>query len=169
MSIDYAAPSIPNERWTFNDGGRSLYFKGFAGDCCCRAFSIGTGTDYKENYDLINQFAQMERTGKRKGKKRSKARDGVFRVTARKMAHYHGLKWQPTMLVGSGSKVHLTADELPECTIICSVSKHFVAVIDGIVNDTYDCTREGKRCVYGFWYHPEDEAVVSDWALRNDI
>jgi len=26
-----------------------------------------------------------------------------------------------------------------------------VAVIDGVINDTYDCSREGTRCVYGYW------------------
>ena len=26
------------------------------------------------------------------------------------------------------------------------------AVIDGVVNDIYDGTRGGSRCVYGYWY-----------------
>ncbi len=24
-------------------------------------------------------------------------------------------------------------------------------MIDGVVHDTYDCTRNGTRCVYGYW------------------
>jgi hypothetical protein len=23
--------------------------------------------------------------------------------------------------------------------------------VDGIINDTYDCSREGTRCVYGYF------------------
>ena len=35
--------------------------------------------------------------------------------------------------------------------LIVSVSKHLTAVIDGNVHDIYDCTRNGKRCVYGYF------------------
>ena len=55
------------------------------------------------------------------------------------------------MKIGQGCKVHLDADELPTGTIICSVSRHLVTVVDGIINDTYDCSREGTRCVYGYF------------------
>jgi hypothetical protein len=34
------------------------------------------------------------------------------------------------------------------------VSRHAVAVIDGVIHDTYDCSRGGKRCVYGYWRLP---------------
>jgi hypothetical protein len=41
---------------------------------------------------------------------------------------------------------------------VCNVSKHFTAVIDGRLHDTYDCSRNGndcsrngKRCVYGYY------------------
>lgn len=30
-------------------------------------------------------------------------------------------------------------------------SKHLAAVVDGVLHDTYDCTREGTRCVYGYY------------------
>ena len=62
-----------------------------------------------------------------------------------------GFKWTPTMLIGQGCKVHLLADELPKGKLIVNVSKHFTCVIDGIINDTYDCSREGTRCVYGYY------------------
>jgi hypothetical protein len=55
------------------------------------------------------------------------------------------------MEIGKGCKVHLRADELPKGKIICSVSRHLVAVIDGVINDTHDCSRDGNRCVYGYY------------------
>ena len=62
--------------WIYDDGGRAKAgFKGKTGDCVCRAIAIATGKPYKEVYDLINEFAESERTGKRKRKK-SNARTG---------------------------------------------------------------------------------------------
>ncbi len=29
--------------------------------------------------------------------------------------------------------------------------RHYTAVIDGVINDTHDPSREGTRCVYGYW------------------
>jgi hypothetical protein len=27
-------------------------------------------------------------------------------------------------------------------------------MIDGVIHDTHDCSRRGKRCVYGYWQPP---------------
>lgn len=62
-----------------------------------------------------------------------------------------GWEWIPTMLVGQGCKVHLKEDELPKGILIISLSKHYTCVKDGVVYDTYDCSRNETRCVYGFW------------------
>ena len=128
-------------KFTFNDGGRSLYFKGFAGDCVTRAIAIVTGRDYKQIYNEL--FAL---TGE-------SPRNGVQTRSAKVKRYFleQGLQWKPTMQVGQGCTVHLRAEELPAGRLICRTSRHLVAVIDGVVHDTYDCTRDGDRCVYGYW------------------
>ncbi len=134
-----------------SDGGRSKYFKGSAGDCVCRAICNATGKDYKEIYDFINELSQREKTTKRK-KGKSSARNGVYKDTTKRIIEdYLGWKWHPTMTIGSGCKVHLKSDELPKGTLIVKTSKHLTCVKDGILYDTYDCSREGTRCVYGYW------------------
>ena len=55
------------------------------------------------------------------------------------------------MHVGGGCKIHLRADELPRGRLVCKVSRHMVAVIDGVLHDTHDCSRGGTRCVYGYY------------------
>jgi hypothetical protein len=55
------------------------------------------------------------------------------------------------MRIGSGCTVHLRADELPPGRLIVNVSRHTVAVIDGVIHDTYDPSRDGTRCVYGYF------------------
>ncbi len=134
-----------------NDGGRSAAgFKGVTGDCATRAVAIATGRPYREVYDRINALGKLERTGKRKRSK-SNARTGVYRETLDRLLAEMGWVWVPTMKVGQGCTVHLRPDELPPGRIIVRLSRHYCAVIDGVPHDIYDCSRDGTRCVYGYW------------------
>lgn len=138
-------------KFVYSDGGRSKYFKAEkVGDCVCRAIANATGMDYKEVYDKINEYAKRERIGKRK-KGISNARDGVYKDTIWRMLTDMGWKWVPTMFIGKGCQVHLSEKELPGGTLIVSVSKHTTCVKDGVLYDTYDCSRDGTRCVYGYY------------------
>lgn len=142
-------------KWTYNDGGREAAgFKGKTDDCVCRAIAIAAERPYIEVYALINQFAKSERTGSKK-KRKSNARTGVYKNCIRKVMEHYGFSWVPTMQIGSGARVHLRADELPKGRLVVIVSKHSTAVIDGVINDTYDCSREGTRCVYGYYTKEE--------------
>lgn len=147
------------KQWVYHDGGRAeAGFEGIAGDCFTRAVAIATGKPYREIYDLVDEISKGERRGKRK-RKVSKASAGVFRYTADKvLKHLGGFRWVPTMKVGSGCRVHLRSEELPSGTLIVRVSRHICTVIDGVLYDTHDCSRNGTRCVYG--YHEK----ISDFA-----
>jgi hypothetical protein len=135
----------------YDDGGRSAAgFKGSTGDCVTRAIAIATGIPYREVYSTINAASERERTGTRKRGK-SSARTGVHKPTYRKYLQSLGWTWTPTMKIGSGCKVHLTASELPSGRLIVAVTRHLVAVIDGVIHDTNDPSRSGTRCVYGYF------------------
>ena len=137
-----------------DDGGRSeAGFKGDTGDCVCRAIAIATQQSYAEVYQALAGLGQEEKLTKRRRRK-SHPRTGVHKATYKKYLADLGWEWTPTMQIGSGCKVHLRADELPKGRLIVAVSRHLVAVIDGVVHDTYDPTREGTRCVYGYWTCP---------------
>ena len=133
----------------YNDGGRSAAgFKGEAGDCFCRAAAIVQGRPYAEVYREINLLAKQD---KPRTNGRSSARDGVYKEFGRKYMQARGWLWTPTMQIGKGCTVHMRADELPPGPILVSLSKHYAAVLDGVCHDTYDPSREGTRCVYGYW------------------
>jgi hypothetical protein len=141
-------------RYEQHDGGRvAAGFKGDTRDCVTRAITIATGLDYREVYDLVNAHGKKERRSKKRGSK-SSARTGVHKPTVRRIMKELGWEWTPTMQIGSGCKVHLKADELPAGRLVVSVSRHLVAVIDGVVYDSHDPRREGTRCVYGYWQPP---------------
>lgn len=134
-------------RFVMNDGGRAAAgYKGTTGDCTTRAIAIAAELPYQVVYSAVNEIGKAQR-GKRKGS----ARTGISNTSIRRMLTAMGWRWVPTMQIGSGCKVHLRAEELPGGRLIVAVSKHMVAVIDGVVHDTYDCTRDGTRCVYGYF------------------
>lgn len=140
----------------FNDGGRAAAgYAGTTGDCGVRAVAIVTGLPYQEVYEMFNDLAKSGKGYKqRKTGKVSNARTGIWQKDMGKIMASLGWKWQPTMFIGQGCKVHLRHTELPTGNIICNVSRHYVAVINGVVNDIYDCSRNGQRCVYGYYYKP---------------
>jgi hypothetical protein len=138
-------------QWVKDDGGRvAAGYRGTAGDCVVRAVAIATGLPYQTVYDMANELGRGERISKRK-RGRSSARTGVHKVTIRRMMQSLGWTWKATMQIGSGCTVHLRSDELPRGRLVVSVSRHLVAVIDGVVHDTHDPSRRGTRCVYGYW------------------
>lgn len=150
-------------KFNYNDGGRAeAGYKGKAkGDCACRAIAIATERPYSEIHSLINHFAKKERTGKRK-RSTSNAETGVYGATMHRIMEYLGWQWVPCMGIGTGCKVHLDSTELPQGRIIASVSRHYVAVIDGTINDNHNPSRGGKRCVYGYYMATEHAVKPSD-------
>lgn len=142
-------------KWIYDDGGRQAAgYKSPAGDCAARAIAIATGLPYQQVYDDINRWATTERRGRRK-RGISNARTGVYKATIRRYMESLGWRWVPTMAIGSGCKVHLRDGELPKGRLVVTVSKHYVAVIDGVIHDTFDPQRERGRCVYGYYVKEE--------------
>ena len=140
---------------THNDGGRaSSGFLGTTGDCVTRSIAIATEIPYREVYDSLNALAKRERLGTRK-KGKSSSRTGVYRSTYQKYLESLGWTWVPTMHIGSGCKVHLREGELPMGRLIVTVSRHMVAVIDNVIHDLSDPSRNGWRCVYGYFHKPQ--------------
>lgn len=148
--------------FVLNDGGRKeAGFKGEARDCVCRAIAIIADKPYQEVYDTLNQMSKdlgkwhnyhLEKS--RYGNsyvKASSSRTGHVRKVYEKYLISLGYKWVGIMKIGSGTTVHLRPDELPKGRLIVAVSKHLTAVIDGVIHDTHDCSREGTRCVYGYY------------------
>lgn len=151
-------------RFVFSDGGRKAYYKAEnVGDCVTRAICNATGRDYKEVYDDLKGLAKEERITKRHPKK-SSVRNGVSIKTCHKyIEEFLGWRWIPTMKIGQGCTTHLDPSELPKGSLIVQVSNHLTCVKDGVLYDTYDCTRDGSRCVYGYWYDPYERDYYHAW------
>lgn len=141
---------ITNFGYVYNDGGRiGAGYKGTTNDCVTRAIAIATGKPYVEVYNgLISLASTMRQT---KHVRKSHPRTGVPKKVYDAYLKFYGWHWTPTMHIGSGCKVHLRKDELPQGVIIARVSKHLVTCIDGVPHDNHDSSRGGTRCVYGYY------------------
>ncbi len=142
----------------YHDGGReNAGYKGEAGDCVTRSISIATGQSYKKVYEDLHKASKeyserwnckVARGIKKRG---ASPRNGVYREIYEDYLYELGWEWIPTMKIGSGCTVHLRKEELPKGILITRLSRHLSAVIDGVIYDTYDTSREGTRCVYGYF------------------
>jgi hypothetical protein len=142
-------------KFNYNDGGRKeAGYKGDASDCFVRSVCIAGDYSYQHIYDLVNDYCQHERQTKTM-RSRSSSRTGVHTKTSKIIFDALGFEWTPTMFIGSGCKVHLREKELPKGVIIARVSKHWCAIIDGVIHDTHNPDRDGTRCVYGYWRKSE--------------
>jgi len=128
--------------FTFNDGGRSKYFKGKnADDCVVRAIAIAAKKDYKEVYDALKT---------RMGKGKS-PRNGIHKKIYHEYIISLGFKWEPYMGIGTGCTIIMNKQDLPVGTYICRLSKHLSCISNYTIFDTFDPSREGMRCVYGIY------------------
>ena len=145
-------------KWIYDDGGRSKYFQANdVGDCAVRAIAIATGKDYLEVYNGLKEL----NNGK-------SCRNGTPKKVDKEYLRRLGWRWTPTMKIGSGCNVHLDENELPMGTLVVQVSKHLVCVKDGVIYDTYDCSRGGSRCVYGYWTKPQEQKERFE-KIQNDV
>jgi hypothetical protein len=150
-------------QFVYNDGGRKAAgFRGVADDCVVRAIAIATEIPYRKVYHELQADIDAFMVHGRKSKlrsqllyaratKRASVRYGVHKPFFKTYLEDIGWQWTPTMQIGSGCKVHLREDELPRGRIVVTVSKHLVALIDGVIHDLGDCSRNGTRCVYGYY------------------
>lgn len=132
--------------FVFDDGGREAAgFRGTAGDCFTRAVAIVTGRPYRQVYDEVNRLAG-----------RAVARTGVPKwVEVHYLRDTIGGVWTAKMGIGTGCTVHVRKGEVPETgRYLLALSKHWTALVDGTVYDRYDPSRDGTRCVYGWWGIP---------------
>lgn len=144
-------------KWTEDDGGRAAAgFRGEADDCVARAVAIASSRPYAEVYNALASGSGCERATRGRRPKRS-ARNGIHvrRAWFRRYMESLGFSWHATMGIGTGCRVHLREGELPKGRLVVSLSRHSAAVIDGVIHDTHDPSRDGTRCVYGYWRREE--------------
>lgn len=157
--LDMGQPE-EKENLTFihNDGGREeAGFKGSARDCVTRSIAIITGLPYKEVYKALAAGTGSQRASKRTPKRQPSANNGIN--TKRKWFKEYmqslGFTWHPTLQVGKKTRTRLNKTDLPDGKLVVALSKHYTAVDNGQLLDTFDCSKNGNRIVLGYWKREE--------------
>jgi hypothetical protein len=157
--------------WVADDGGRAATgFSGKTGDCVVRAIAIACELPYAEVYQALHKatladtvlLRRLQRRYGARAHAHASPRTGVHRRVYDRYLAARGWVWTPTMKIGHGCTVHLCAEELPSGRLIVRLSRHMCAVIDGVIHDTHDPSRQGTRCVYGYWQPPHHSTDRSD-------
>jgi hypothetical protein len=164
-------------RFVKDDGGREASGiaqdprrKNETGDCVTRAIAIATGKPYREVHDALtvgtvrhlyaggdSRHPEWSKHARRRGgvcvfDPDHGCADGVW------VPYLESLGWRRVST--EGQKVRLRADELPLGRLVVQIRRHLVAVIDGVIHDTFNSGDEGRVRVKGYWSAP---SVSSDW------
>jgi hypothetical protein len=113
-------------KYVFNDGGRAASKHDEVNDCACRSVAIATERPYHEIWDAFR--AILETHGPRRPR-------GVAEVVQHRLMESLGWTWVPT------TKVYLREDHLPMGRLVVCIQGHSVAVVDGVIHDTFNCSR----------------------------
>lgn len=151
-------------QYNYNDGGRSNYFKGTGGDCVARSIAIVTGKDYKEVYDFLaaGNKSQRKIKGKRNGCNfgQQTALKGINTTRSWFKRYMASLGFKYVSLeLGKFRKVYFSNFKLPPGRIICNIKGHYFAVVDGVINDSYNPFEKDDKIVLGYWKLKNDNKL----------
>lgn len=125
--------------YRYSDGGRKESgVKGIGKDCAVRAVAIAVGMDYKEAKKIIKDFSANGKCGS------AAISRGVYKDDLDAALRSLGWEWHKAPKF-NGRKARYR--DIPG-TAIVRMSKHFAAVVDGVLLDSWDSS---KKMVYGYW------------------
>lgn len=125
--------------YKYDDGGRSEAGMKSLSDCGIRAVAIACGMDYQAARKLLKEYAAKGRQGNRAISR------GIYKEDMEAALNSIGWKWYPAPKL-AGRKARYS--DLPKGRYIARMARHYAAVIDGELRDSWDSS--GKM-VYGYW------------------
>jgi hypothetical protein len=129
--------------YVFNDGGKvAAGFKG-SEDCATRALAIALELDYKDARAILMKHSKMGRLGS------GAISRGVYKEDLDSALRSLGWKWVSVKKI-AGRKAKYT--DIDSTRFIARMAKHFVAVVNGNILDTFDSS---DKMVYGYWEKTE--------------
>jgi hypothetical protein len=129
-----------SKQYKYNDGGRKAAGLKTKTDCGIRAMAIACQIPYSEARERLKDASEVGRMGSR-----AIAR-GVYKEDMTHALAKLGWSWRSAPKF-KGRKARYS--DMPKGErVIVRMAKHFAAVCDGELNDTWDSSR---KMVYGYW------------------
>jgi len=146
----------------FNAGGRATAgITGSSGDCVVRAIAIATGKSYTEVHNALQNGLRHQIEIERKqqlqygiaGRTRPTTTPltGVTHDVYAPYLKWLGWEYVPKPVGADGKLLRLRPGSLPKGRLIVGLSRHLVAVIEGVIQDTYYSALRGGRPIRGYF------------------
>lgn len=127
------------ENYIYNDGGCSEAGFKIQTDCGIRAVAIACEISYKDARKILKESSKKGKLGNGQISK------GIYKEDMSDALETLGWIWKPApKITGRKARYH----DLPKGRVIARMAKHFVAVVDGRIHDTWDSS---EKMVYGYW------------------
>lgn len=125
--------------YVYNDGGRVEAGFRSGTDCGIRAVAIACVVPYKEAQKILRFAAKKGKQGN------GSISNGIYKEDMTSALKSIGWVWQSAPKF-DGRKARYY--DMPKGRVIVRMAKHFAAVIDGVLQDTWDSS---EKMVYGYW------------------
>ena len=127
------------ENFFYNDGGKHESGYKTKTDCGIRAVAIACEVSYNDARAILKKAAKDGVAGN------GQIAKGIYKEDMNSALQSLGWVWRSAPKI-KGRKARYY--DLPKGRVIARMSKHFVAVIDGVIHDTWDSS---QKMVYGYW------------------
>jgi hypothetical protein len=128
------------------DGGRSVATKKYWGDCGPIALAIATGLPYDQCTAALAEDCAMDPSG-------GSWLDHFVHALGWQEKDFYGFKFEWRSFSAVKGQVRMRPKEFcrqfPTGNFILSVSRHYVACVDGVLMGEYPVAPD--RCIYGAW------------------
>ena len=141
-------------KYTFNDGGRSEHYKGLTGDCVTRAITIATKLPYDVVYNALFDIARNWKGNSKVAKRirlNPSPRNGCYCEVGSDFLKAINLE-------EVRKKLKINDQMFYKGRYIVKVRKHWIAIIDGVIHDTWD-----SRKTSGAYTRDENDNPVPQW------
>lgn len=140
ISIQSELNNIFDASWQYNDGGRSKTKWSGTKDCGVRALAVVTGMPYEKARKHLKAFTNIGKANHRR------ISTGIYKVDMDMAMESLGWFYQ-TVPNFTNNKTYC-ANMPKNITMLLNMRGHFVAMQNGLLQDTFDST---NKCIIGYW------------------
>ena len=146
-------------KYTFNNGGRNEHYKGLTGDCVTRAITIATKLPYDVVYDSLFHIAKHWKGNYKLAKRirlNPSPRNGCYCEVGSDFLKAINLE-------EVRKKLKINDQMFYKGRYVVKVRKHWIAIIDGVIHDTWDSRKTSGAYTDGV---PQWKTVTRYWKVK---
>ena len=145
--------------YLYNEGGRGEHYKGLVDDCVCRAITIATEMPYDVVYNALFDIAKNYKGNSKVAiriRLKPSPRSGCYNEVA--IEFLKALNIEEVR-----GKLKVNDQMFYEGRYMVYVRRHWIAIIDGVVNDTWDSRKTSGAYTDGV---PQWKTVTRYWKVK---